>query len=30
MRDVARVYRDIRPTEWVTIGSPHPVVEYGL
>jgi hypothetical protein len=29
-RDVARVFRDIRPTEWVTIGSPRPVVEYGL
>lgn len=29
-RDVARVYRDIHPTEWVTIGSPRPVVEYGL
>src|SRR5437868_3977578 len=29
-RDAARVYRDLRPTEWVTIGSPKPVVEYGL
>jgi hypothetical protein len=29
-RDVVRVYRDIRPTEWVTIGSPRPIVEYGL
>jgi len=29
-RDVARVFRDIRPTEWATIGSPRPVVEYGL
>jgi hypothetical protein len=29
-RDAARVYRDIRPTEWATIGSPRPVVEYGL
>lgn len=29
-RDVARVYRDLRPTEWVTIGGARPVVEYGL
>jgi hypothetical protein len=29
-RDAVRVYRDLRPTEWVTIGSPKPVVEYGL
>jgi hypothetical protein len=29
-RDALRVYRDLRPTEWVTIGSPRPVVEYGL
>lgn len=29
-RDVARVYRDLRPTEWVTIGGQRPVVEYGL
>ena len=29
-RDAARVYRDIRPTEWAMIGSPRPVVEYGL
>jgi hypothetical protein len=29
-RDVARVFRDLRPTEWVTIGGPKPVVEYGL
>jgi hypothetical protein len=29
-RDVARVYRDLRPTEWITIGGPKPVVEYGL
>jgi hypothetical protein len=29
-RDATRVYRDLRPTEWVTIGSPKPVVEYGL
>jgi hypothetical protein len=29
-RDVLQVYRDLRPTEWVTIGSPRPVVEYAL
>jgi hypothetical protein len=30
-RDVARVYRDLRPTEWVTVGTgARPVVEYGL
>lgn len=29
-RDVARVVRDLRPTEWVTIGGAKPVVEYGL
>jgi hypothetical protein len=29
-RDVARVLRDLRPTEWVTIGKGKPVVEYGL
>lgn len=29
-RDVARVIRDLRPTEWVTIGGAKPVVEYGL
>jgi hypothetical protein len=29
-RDALRVYRDLRPTEWVTIGGPKPVVEYGL
>ena len=28
--DAARVYRDIRPTEWATIGTPRPIVEYGL
>jgi hypothetical protein len=28
--DAARVFRDIRPTEWGVIGSPRPVVEYGL
>lgn len=29
-RDVARVLRDLRPTEWVTIGKGKPVAEYGL
>jgi hypothetical protein len=29
-RDALRVYRDLRPTEWVVIGSPKPVVEYAL
>jgi hypothetical protein len=29
-QDAARVYRDLRPTEWATIGGPKPVVEYGL
>src|SRR5262249_3236724 len=29
-RDMARVFRDLRPTEWVTIGGAKPVVEYGL
>lgn len=29
-RDVARVLRDLRPTEWVVIGSGKPVIEYGL
>jgi len=30
-RDLARVYRDLRATEWVAIGGgPKPVVEYGL
>ena len=29
-RDVARVLRDLRPTEWVAIGGPKPVIEYGL
>ncbi len=29
-RDMARVLRDLRPTEWVTIGGTKPVVEYGL
>lgn len=29
-RDMARVFRELRPTEWVTIGGTKPVVEYGL
>jgi hypothetical protein len=29
-RDTLRVYKDLRPTEWVAIGSPKPVVEYAL
>ncbi len=29
-RDAFRVYRDLRPTEWVTIGGSKPVVEYAL
>jgi hypothetical protein len=29
-RDACTVYRDLRPTEWVTIGGAQPVVEYGL
>jgi hypothetical protein len=29
-RDALRVYKDLHPTEWVTIGSPNPVVEYAL
>ena len=29
-REAARVVRDLRPTEWARIGSPRPVVEYGL
>ncbi|MBA4189229.1 MAG: hypothetical protein C0467_14630 [Planctomycetaceae bacterium] len=29
-RNALRVYKDLRPTEWVTIGSPKPIVEYGL
>lgn len=29
-RNALRVYKDLRPTEWVTIGSPRPVVEYAL
>ncbi|AWM36460.1 hypothetical protein [Gemmata obscuriglobus] len=29
-QDLARVLRELRPTEWVTIGGVKPVVEYGL
>lgn len=29
-KDVVRVIRELRPTEWCAIGSPRPVVEYGL
>jgi hypothetical protein len=29
-RDALRVYRDLRPTEWATIGAGKPIVEYGL
>ena len=29
-REAARVVRDLRPAEWARIGSPRPVVEYGL
>ena len=29
-QNVARTLRDLHPTEWVRIGSPRPVVEYGL
>jgi hypothetical protein len=29
-QEVARVLRELRPTEWAAIGSPRPVVEYGL
>jgi hypothetical protein len=29
-RDAMRVYRDLHPTEWVTIGGQRPVVEYAL
>lgn len=29
-KDVVRVMRELRPTEWVSIGSPRTVVEYGL
>jgi hypothetical protein len=29
-RDVVRLYQDMRPSEWASIGSPRPIVEYGL
>ncbi|MDY3563581.1 hypothetical protein R5W23_005195 [Gemmata sp. JC673] len=29
-QDLARVLRELRPTEWVAIGGAKPVVEYGL
>jgi len=29
-KDVTRLLRELRPTEWARIGSPRPVVEYGL
>ena len=29
-RNVLRVYQDLHPTEWVTIGAGKPIVEYGL
>ena len=29
-KDVARLLRELHPTEWARIGSPRPVVEYGL
>src|SRR5207253_719581 len=29
-KDVVRLLRELHPTEWVSIGSPRPVVEYGL
>jgi hypothetical protein len=29
-RDTLSVYKDLRPTEWVTIGTGKPVVEYAL
>ncbi len=29
-RNVLRVYQDLHPTEWVTIGTGKPIVEYGL
>lgn len=29
-RDIVRLLQDQRPTDWVAIGSPRPVVEYGL
>ena len=29
-KDVVRALRELRPTEWVGIGGPRPIVEYGL
>jgi hypothetical protein len=29
-RNALRVYQDLHPTEWVTIGTGKPIVEYGL
>lgn len=29
-KDIVRLLQDQRPTDWVAIGSPRPVVEYGL
>jgi hypothetical protein len=29
-RDALRVFRDLHPTEWVSIGGPKPIVEYAL
>lgn len=29
-KDIVRVMHEQRPTEWVQIGSPRPIVEYGL
>jgi len=29
-RNALRVYKELRPTEWVTIGYPKPIVEYAL
>ncbi len=29
-KEVVRIMRELHPTEWVQLGSPRPVVEYGL
>jgi hypothetical protein len=29
-KDIVRLLQDQRPTDWVAIGSPRPIVEYGL
>jgi hypothetical protein len=29
-REITRLLREMRPTEWATIGTPKPLVEYGL